>query len=107
MRRRSFTYATAPLVWPTSFVPTLTYPKYLPCASSESAKVSTFKTLLDWLYVDERFSDFAYGFILNVFDGELNDPSLWLPEANLKVITDSPSLYPITVSPTSNTPIDP
>ena len=50
---KSFTVATARLVWPTNCIPLSKYPEYFPWASSDSETVSTFKTFDDWLYPED------------------------------------------------------
>ena len=110
----SLTYAIAPLVWPTNFIPLAMYPEYNPCASSDNDAVSTFKTLEVWLYVAGIDSEVTYGFTLYVEDGLLNVPNLWFGVATLNEITlvgPKPPLKlvwtdPITVSPIWNAPLE-
>ena len=103
----SLTYAIAPLVWPTNFIPLVMYPEYNPCASSDNDDVSTFKTLEVWLYVAGIDSEVTYGFTLYVEDGLLNVPNLWFGVATLnEIVADCPETDPTTVSPIWNEPLE-
>ena len=58
------TVAVAPLVEPTNFVPTVIYPKNLPCASSTKLPRSIFKTVDDAEYRSGNVSPELYGFVV-------------------------------------------